>query len=29
MIDEFVSVNGLVACAQGVAVAAMRFCELA
>ena len=29
MIDEFVPVDGLVACAQGVAVAAMRFCGLA
>ena len=27
-IDEFVPVDGLVACAQGVAVAAMRFCGL-
>ena len=26
MIDEFVPVDGLVACAQGLAVAAMRFC---
>lgn len=26
VIDEFVPVDGLVACAQGVAVAAMRFC---
>ena len=29
MIDEFVPVDGLIACAQGVAVAAMRFCGLA
>ncbi len=29
MIDEFVPVDGLVASAQGVAVAAMRFCGLA
>jgi acetylornithine deacetylase len=28
-IDEYVPVDGLVACAQGVAVAAMRFCGLA
>ena len=26
MIDEYVPVDGLVACAQGLAVAAMRFC---
>jgi acetylornithine deacetylase len=26
MVDEFVPVDGLVACAQGIAVAAMRFC---
>jgi acetylornithine deacetylase len=29
MIDEYVPVDGLVACAQGLAVAAMRFCGLA
>jgi acetylornithine deacetylase len=29
MIDEYVPVDGLVGCAQGLAVAAMRFCELA
>lgn len=29
MIDEYVPVDGLVACAQGIAVAAMRFCGLA
>jgi hypothetical protein len=29
MIDEFVPVDGLVGCAQGIAVAAMRFCGLA
>jgi acetylornithine deacetylase len=29
VIDEFVPVDGLVACAQGLAVAAMRFCETA
>jgi acetylornithine deacetylase len=29
MIDEFVPVDGLVAAAQGLAVAAMRFCGLA
>ncbi len=29
MIDEYVPVAGLVACAQGLAVAAMRFCGLA
>jgi acetylornithine deacetylase/succinyl-diaminopimelate desuccinylase-like protein len=29
MIDEFVPVDGLVGCAQGLAVAAMRFCGLA
>ncbi len=29
MIDEFVPVNGLVAAAQGLAVAAMRFCGVA
>jgi acetylornithine deacetylase len=29
MIDEYVPVDGLVACAQGVAVATMRFCGLA
>jgi acetylornithine deacetylase len=29
MIDEYVPVDGLVACAQGLAVAAMRFCDLA
>jgi acetylornithine deacetylase len=29
MVDEYVPVDGLVACAQGVAVAAMRFCGLA
>ncbi len=28
MIDEYVPVDGLVACAQGLAVAAMRFCRL-
>jgi len=28
MVDEFVPVDGLVACAQGIAVAAMRFCGL-
>jgi acetylornithine deacetylase len=28
-IDEFVPVDGLVACSQGLAVAAMRFCSLA
>ncbi|MDE3132676.1 MAG: M20/M25/M40 family metallo-hydrolase [Acidobacteriota bacterium] len=28
MIDEYVPVDGLVACAQGLAVAAMRFCGL-
>ena len=26
MIDEYVPVDGLVACAQALAVAAMRFC---
>ncbi len=29
MIDEFVPVDGLVACAQGLTIAAMRFCGLA
>jgi acetylornithine deacetylase len=29
MVDEFVPVDGLVACAQGLAVTAMRFCGLA
>ncbi|HLJ02195.1 MAG TPA: M20/M25/M40 family metallo-hydrolase [Solirubrobacteraceae bacterium] len=29
MIDEYVPVDGLVACAQGLAVAAMRFCGVA
>jgi acetylornithine deacetylase len=29
MIDEYVPVDGLVGCAQGLAVAAMRFCGLA
>jgi acetylornithine deacetylase len=29
MVDEYVPVDGLVACAQGIAVAAMRFCGLA
>jgi acetylornithine deacetylase len=29
MIDEYVPVEGLVACAQGLAVAAMRFCGVA
>jgi acetylornithine deacetylase/succinyl-diaminopimelate desuccinylase-like protein len=28
-VDEFVPVDGLVRCAQGLAVAAMRFCGLA
>jgi acetylornithine deacetylase len=28
-VDEFVPVDGLVACAQGIAVAAMRFCGVA
>jgi acetylornithine deacetylase len=28
-VDEYVPVDGLVACAQGIAVAAMRFCGLA
>jgi acetylornithine deacetylase len=28
MVDEYVPVDGLVACAQGIAVAAMRFCGL-
>ena len=26
MVDEYVPVDGLIACAQGLAVAAMRFC---
>jgi acetylornithine deacetylase len=29
MVDEYVPVDGLVACAQGLAVAAMRFCDVA
>ncbi len=29
MVDEYVPVDGLVACAQGIAVATMRFCGLA
>jgi acetylornithine deacetylase len=29
MVDEYVPVDGLVACAQGLAVAAMRFCGVA
>jgi acetylornithine deacetylase len=29
MVDEYVPIDGLVACAQGIAVAAMRFCGLA
>ena len=29
MVDEYVPVDGLVGCAQGLAVAAMRFCGLA
>jgi hypothetical protein len=29
MIDEFVPVDGLVGCAQALAVAAMRFCGTA
>jgi acetylornithine deacetylase len=29
IVDEFVPVDGLVSCAQGIAVAAMRFCGLA
>jgi acetylornithine deacetylase/succinyl-diaminopimelate desuccinylase-like protein len=28
-IDEFVPVDGLISCAQGIAIAAMRFCGLA
>jgi acetylornithine deacetylase len=27
-VDEYVPIDGLVACAQALAVAAMRFCEL-
>jgi hypothetical protein len=26
MVDEYVPVDGLIGCAQGIAVAAMRFC---
>jgi acetylornithine deacetylase len=29
MVDEFVPVEGLISCAQGIAVAAMRFCGVA
>ena len=29
MVDEYVPVDGLVGCAQGLAVAAMRFCGVA
>jgi acetylornithine deacetylase len=29
MVDEFVPVDGLIACSQALAVTAMRFCELA
>ena len=29
MVDEYVPIDGLVACAKGIAVAAMRFCGLA
>jgi acetylornithine deacetylase len=29
MVDEFVPVDGLLACAQGLAIAAMRFCNVA
>jgi acetylornithine deacetylase len=29
MVDEYVPVDGLIGCAQGIAVAAMRFCGLA
>jgi acetylornithine deacetylase/succinyl-diaminopimelate desuccinylase-like protein len=29
IVDEFVPVDGLVACAKGLAVAAMRFCGTA
>ena len=28
MVDEYVPVDGLIACAQGLAVAAMRFCDI-
>jgi hypothetical protein len=29
MVDEYVPVDGLVACAQAIAVTAMRFCGVA